>query len=231
MQAQVFALPMPAADAAEPPLSESQHTLRRAIASKAHEERLVADIGKRLHRLQQIVDEDRVLESRIHELLLAHQAERALWLEQGADRPEPRPSQTLLEIKLAHAQLQPDVAASMGRIPAVAAEQADAIERLQTAARVVDLACYTAAVEACRPAATLAATAFRTGLEWLARVISVVEELRRAPADDNAAYAAAVEIDRLIAEARAAGVPPAPASIGRQLLDALHANPAAELPL
>jgi hypothetical protein len=229
MQAQVFELPLPAADEAAP-LTEAQHTLRRVIASKSHEEKVVADVNKRLQRLQQIVDDDAAIEAKIRELQLAHQRERGLWLEQGAATPEPKAAKELLEARHDHAQTQGDVSAAMSRLGAVAAEQREAIERLQTAGRQVDLAVYTAAVEACRPAAVLAAAAFRTGLQRLALVLSVVEELRRAPVDDTAAYSAATEIDRLVSEARGAGVPPTP-EIGRQLFDALHVNPMAELPL
>jgi hypothetical protein len=54
MTAQVSALPISAAAAAAAqPMNEAQHTLRRAIATRAHEERQVAGIAERLRRLDQ----------------------------------------------------------------------------------------------------------------------------------------------------------------------------------
>jgi hypothetical protein len=229
MPAQVFELPLPAGDEAAP-LSEAQHTLRRTIASKAHEERVASDVGRRLHRLQTIVDDDAALEARIRALQLDHQRERGLWLEQGAVGNEPKPAKELLEARHEHAQTQGDVSAAMSRLGAVADEQRDAIEGLQAASREVDLAAYSVAVEVCRPAAVLATAAFRSGLAQLAKLIAVAAALRSRPSDDNAAYAAAVEIDRLVAEARASGVAPSPPAYGSQLLERLARDPMATLP-
>ena len=221
-------MPMPAGAAAEPPqLTEAQHQLRKAIASRAHEERQLGSVTERLGRLEQVLADDRQLEAQIRELQLAHQSSRALWLENGSIGAEPKPSKELMEANFSHAQAQADVAAAMMRSPAVAGEQRAAVERLSAASREVDLAVYNCAIEACRPVAERAAAGLRQGLAELAKLHAVRDALRQG--DDDAAYRAASLIDPIIAEARAAGVPPAP-EVGPQLLRSLHVNPAAALP-
>jgi hypothetical protein len=181
-----------------------------------------------LNRLEGILAQDRALEEQIHRLQLEHQADRALWLENGSNGPEPRVSKELTEARFSHSQLQPDVAAAMQRLPAVQTEQRTGIEQLQLASREVDVAAYNRAVEVCRPAAARAAAQFRAGLSELAKLVSIAYALRRTAADDTAAFQAATKIDALGRTARAAGVPPAPQA-GLQLLEALRVNPMASL--
>jgi hypothetical protein len=211
MTANIETLPIATDAAAEPPhLTELQHTLRRLIAGRAHHQRLVAGISDRLARLDAVLRDDRELESTIRQLTLAHQGVLAAWIEGGRAGPEPRQPKELLDARSLHAQMQTDVAAAMGRMPTVQNEQLAAVEALRVAVSALDDARYACAAECCEPVAVRAAAAFRQGLSEIAKIDSVRAALRRCPEADTGAYRAACAIDTLVAEARAAGVPPAP---------------------
>jgi hypothetical protein len=217
----IESLPRAAGAPAEPPLTDAQHNLRRAIAAKAHQARQVAGICDRLRRLDGILARDRELEATIRELTVAHQEQRALWLESGSDGPEPRVSRELLEARLAHTQLQSDVAASMGRLPAVQAEHRQAVEMLTKASTEAAEAAYVVAI------AQRASAGFRAGLNELAKLHSVVAALRRT--DTSAGHLAATAVEELIRAARATGVEHASAEVGQQLLERLAVDPLAVL--
>jgi hypothetical protein len=228
---QIESLPIAAGAAAEQPLSDAQHVLRRAIATKSHHERLVAGISERLSRLDGILAQDRQLEAQIRELQLAHQADRALWLENGCVGPEPRVSKELAEARFMHTQLQPDVAAALPRLPALQAEQAAAIEELTTATREVDIAVYNRALEACAALAPTITARLNGALVQIAKLEAVAVALQHRGnfRDDNLAQSACNRVRTIISEARSAAGVPRREEVGRDLLALLAVDPAAEL--
>jgi hypothetical protein len=183
-------------------------------------------------RLSTVIGEVSRLEAELATLRTADEARLGAWLAEGSGEPRPQPSDAIEEAETRVAVLAADAAAARAALPAAEQTFHRRAEFVRTLQRQRDEAICAAAVEAAHKFAAGHHTALTEALEREARLRGLRDELLAwgnrtgAPA---AALAAAAQIADLIATTKRSASATLNPDAGRRLIEALAADPDAEL--